>query len=195
VQPPGLSYKAHWEALGRALCLLTTPAISGTGTVRGRGFCPGSRRTRARFPSVVWAWDFLYAGFFPGSPGLCSPQFFALRSATVCQYTDVSFFLPAEAPEAIHPEVTKMLRAAWMPTTHDASTGALRLPCILQVATGQSAGRSGVDCTSEGVFNRNGQLCTWHRWLSPQAAGVFRCPKLICDKSIIHQIMGPPSYD
>jgi hypothetical protein len=29
----------------------------------------------------------------------------------------------------------------------------------------------------------------------PQAAGVFRCPKLICDKSIIHRIMGPPSYD
>jgi hypothetical protein len=31
VQPPGLSYTAHWEALGCALCLLTTPEISSTG--------------------------------------------------------------------------------------------------------------------------------------------------------------------
>ena len=63
VQPPGLSYTAHWEALGCALCLLTTPEISSTGPVRGRGFCPGSHRPRARVPLVVWAWDFLLCGF------------------------------------------------------------------------------------------------------------------------------------
>ena len=63
VQPPGLSYTAHWEALGCALCLLTTPEISSTGPVRGRGFCPGSHRPRARVPLVVWAWDFLFCGF------------------------------------------------------------------------------------------------------------------------------------
>ena len=34
---PGRSYTAHWEALGRALCLLTTPEISSTGLERGRG--------------------------------------------------------------------------------------------------------------------------------------------------------------
>jgi len=44
VQPPGLS-----------LCLLTTPEISSTGPVRGRGFCPGSHRPHARVPLVVWA--------------------------------------------------------------------------------------------------------------------------------------------
>jgi len=63
VQLSGLSYTAHWEALGCALCLLTTPEISGTGTVRGRGFCPGSHRPRARVPLVVWAWDLLLCGF------------------------------------------------------------------------------------------------------------------------------------
>ena len=64
-QPPDLSYTAHWEALGCAPRLLTTPEISGTGPVRGRGFCPGSHRPRARVPLVVWAWYFLFAGFSP----------------------------------------------------------------------------------------------------------------------------------
>jgi hypothetical protein len=64
VQPPGLSDTAHWEALGCALCLLATPEISSTGPVRGRGFCPGSHRPRARVPLVVWSWDFfLLCGF------------------------------------------------------------------------------------------------------------------------------------
>ena len=63
VQPPGLSYKAHWEALCCALCLLTTPEISSMGPVWGRSFCPGSRRPRTRVPLVVWAWDFLLCGF------------------------------------------------------------------------------------------------------------------------------------
>ena len=40
VQPPGLSYKAHWEVLGCALCLLTTTAISRTGPVWNRAFAP-----------------------------------------------------------------------------------------------------------------------------------------------------------
>jgi hypothetical protein len=40
VQPPGLSYTAHWEALGCALCLLTTPEISSTGPVRVGAFAP-----------------------------------------------------------------------------------------------------------------------------------------------------------
>jgi len=31
--------------------------------VRGRGFCPGSHRPRARDPLVVWAWDFLSCSF------------------------------------------------------------------------------------------------------------------------------------
>ena len=64
VQPPGLSYTAHWEALGCAFCLLTTPKISSTAPVLGRGFCPGSHRPCARVPLVVWAWDFVLCGFF-----------------------------------------------------------------------------------------------------------------------------------
>jgi hypothetical protein len=70
-----------YRALGCAP--LTTPEISGTGPVRGWGFCPGSRRPRARVPSVVWACDFLYAGFLPRSPAPCSSLHFALQSATV----------------------------------------------------------------------------------------------------------------
>jgi hypothetical protein len=80
-----VSYTAHWEALGCALCLLTTPEISSTSPVEGRGFCPGFHRPRARVPLVVWAWDLWYAGFLPRSPGPCCIRFFALRSATVCQ--------------------------------------------------------------------------------------------------------------
>jgi hypothetical protein len=64
VQPPGLSYTVHWEVLGCALCLLTSTAIPRTGPVWARGFCPGSRRPRARVPLVVWAWDLLLCGFF-----------------------------------------------------------------------------------------------------------------------------------
>jgi len=94
-----LSYTAHWEALGFALCLLTTPEISSTGPLRGRSFCLGSHRPRARVPLVVWAWEFCYAGSFlslPRSPGPCSTQFFALRSATVLQKNNVSLVrLPA----------------------------------------------------------------------------------------------------
>jgi len=71
VQPPGLSHTAHWEAVGCALCLLTTPEISSTGPVRGRGFCPGSHRPRARVPLVVWAWDFLLCGFLTA---VCRPR-------------------------------------------------------------------------------------------------------------------------
>jgi hypothetical protein len=63
VQPPGHSYTAHWEALGCALYLLTTPEILSTGPVRGQGFCPGSHGPRARVPLAVWAWDFLLCGF------------------------------------------------------------------------------------------------------------------------------------
>jgi len=44
--------------------LLTTTAIPRTGPVWARGFCPGSRRPRARVPLVVWAWDLLLCGFF-----------------------------------------------------------------------------------------------------------------------------------
>ena len=43
--------------------LLTTPAISSSGPVRGPGFCPGSPRPRARVPFVVWGWDLLLCGF------------------------------------------------------------------------------------------------------------------------------------
>ena len=82
-----LRMEAHWEALGCALCLLTTRAISRTGPVWGRGFGPGSRRPRARVPLVVWAWDLLLSGFRPvcyaasllRSPGPCLPAVF--RSA------------------------------------------------------------------------------------------------------------------
>ena len=90
VQPPGLSYTAHWEALGCALCLLTTPEISSTGPVRGRGFCPGSHRPRARVPLVVWPGTFCYAGSLPGSPAPCSKLSVPLRYATVCQKLDAS---------------------------------------------------------------------------------------------------------
>jgi hypothetical protein len=83
VQPQGLSYKAHWEALGCALCLLNTPEISGTGPMRSRGFCPDSRRPRARVPLVVWAWDFSYGG-----GGVTAVS----RAPTVCRYSDVCLF-------------------------------------------------------------------------------------------------------
>jgi hypothetical protein len=53
VQPPGLSYTAHWEALGSALRLLTTRAISRAGPVWGRGSGPSSSRPRARVALVV----------------------------------------------------------------------------------------------------------------------------------------------
>jgi hypothetical protein len=54
-----------------ALCLLTTPEISGTSPVRGRSFPPISHRPRARVLLVVWAWDFLIRGFFNrGLPAL-----------------------------------------------------------------------------------------------------------------------------
>ena len=86
MQPQGLSYKAHWEALGCALCLLNTPEISSTGPVRGRGFCPSSHRPRARVPLVVWAWD-LFVMRLPccGLPAPARSLFFALRSVTVCK--------------------------------------------------------------------------------------------------------------
>jgi len=85
VQPPGRSYTAHWEVLGCALCLLTAIAIPRTGPVWGRGFCPGSRRPRARVPLVVWAWDLVVMRLL--CCGLAAParrQFFALRFVTVC---------------------------------------------------------------------------------------------------------------
>jgi hypothetical protein len=90
VQPPGLSYTAQWEALGCAPRLLTTPEISSTGPVRGRGFCPGSHRPRARVPLVVWPGTFCYAGSLPGSPAPCSKLSVPLRYATVCQKLDAS---------------------------------------------------------------------------------------------------------
>jgi hypothetical protein len=85
VQPPDLSYTAHWEVLGCALCLLTNTAIPRTGPVWARGFCPGSRRPRARVPLVVWAWDlFVMRLLCCGLPAPARRQFFALRFVTVC---------------------------------------------------------------------------------------------------------------
>jgi len=46
VQPPGLSYTAHWEALGSALHLLTTRSIPCTGPVWGWGSGPSSCRSQ-----------------------------------------------------------------------------------------------------------------------------------------------------
>jgi len=40
VQPPGLSYTAHWEELGCALCFLTTLEISKHGPGAGSGLLP-----------------------------------------------------------------------------------------------------------------------------------------------------------
>ena len=55
-------------------------SITTTGPVWDRGFCPSSRRPRARVPLVVWAWDFFCsAASLPWSPGPCSPPLF--RSA------------------------------------------------------------------------------------------------------------------
>jgi hypothetical protein len=91
VQPPGLSYTAHWEALGSALCLLTTRAISRTGPVCGRGPGPGSSRPRARVALVVWAWDLSVLRLLCcGLPAPACLLFFALRFVTVCHSTDVS---------------------------------------------------------------------------------------------------------
>ena len=85
VLPPGRSYKAHWEVLGCALSLLTASAIPRTGPVWGWGFCPGSRRPRARVLLVVWAWDLVIIRLHCcGLPAPARRQFFALRFATVC---------------------------------------------------------------------------------------------------------------
>ena len=72
-------------ALGCALCLLTASAISRAGPVWGWGFCPGSRRPRARVPLMVWAWDLVVLQLHCcGPPAPARRQFFALRFATVC---------------------------------------------------------------------------------------------------------------
>ena len=85
VLPQGRGYKAHWEVLGCALCLLTASAIPRTGPVWGWGFCPGSRRPRARVPLVVWAWDLVVMRLLCcGLPAPARRQFFALRFVTVC---------------------------------------------------------------------------------------------------------------
>jgi len=85
VLPPGRSYKAHWEVLGCAQSLLTASAIPLTGPVWGWGFCPGSRRPRARVPLVVWAWDLVVIRLLCcGLPAPARRQFFALRFVTVC---------------------------------------------------------------------------------------------------------------
>jgi hypothetical protein len=77
---PGLSYTAHWEALGSALRLLTTRAISYTGPVWGRGSGPSSCNPRARVACVVWAWDlFVTWRLCRGLPAPVGLQFFALR--------------------------------------------------------------------------------------------------------------------
>ena len=44
----------HWAAPYASSLLPRSRA----GPVRGRGFCPGSHRPRARVLLVVWAWDF-----------------------------------------------------------------------------------------------------------------------------------------
>ena len=94
----GPRYTAHWEVLGCALRLLTTTAIPRTGPVWARGFCPGSRRPRARVPLVVWAWDlFVMRLLCCGLPPPTRHQFFALRSATVCHETYLS---PARSPSS-----------------------------------------------------------------------------------------------
>ena len=55
------------------------------GPVWGWGFCPGSRRPRARVPLVVWAWDLVIIRLHCcGPPAPARRQFFALRFATVC---------------------------------------------------------------------------------------------------------------
>ena len=80
VLPPGRSYKAHWEVLGCALCLLTSSAIPRTVPVWGWGFCPSSRRPRARVLLVVWAWDLVVIRLLCcGLPAPARRQFFALR--------------------------------------------------------------------------------------------------------------------
>ena len=77
--------RSSWEALGCALCLLTASAIPRAGPVWGWGFCPGSRRPRARVPLVVWAWDLVIIRLHCcGPPAPARRQFFALRFATVC---------------------------------------------------------------------------------------------------------------
>ena len=69
-------YEQNVNALGCALCLLTTTAIPRTGPMWARGFCPGSRRPRARVPLVVWAWD-LFVMRLPccGLPAPARPRF------------------------------------------------------------------------------------------------------------------------
>ena len=116
MQPQGLSYKAHWEALGCALCLLTAPKISGTGPVRGRGFCPGSLRPRARVLIVVWAWDFCMWVFHRGLPGP------ALHCFSICDFENecfshflLVFFLSESLRASIQAYGTCLLRNTGLP--------------------------------------------------------------------------------
>jgi hypothetical protein len=128
VQPPGLSYTVHWEVLGCALCLLTSTAIPRTGPVWARGFCPGSRRPRARVPLVVWAWDLLLCGFF-AAVSRPPPVF---RSAICdCLSLNVSFSLSwnssPRGPRARRP----LLCLARNPTSLTPSPRSLSLPAFL----------------------------------------------------------------
>jgi hypothetical protein len=55
----------HWAASYASSLLPRSRARA-----RCRGFCPGSRRSRARVPLVVWAGDFLLCGFLAAAPAL-----------------------------------------------------------------------------------------------------------------------------
>jgi hypothetical protein len=67
-------------------------SITTTGPVWDRGFCPSSRRPRARVPLVVWAWDFFCsAASLPWSPGPCSPTCFSLCDCFVIKRMLLSY--------------------------------------------------------------------------------------------------------
>jgi len=85
VQPPGLSYTAHWEALGCAPCLLTTPEISSTGPVRDFAPAPTAHVLASRYwcgPGTSCC-----AVSLLRSPGPCSPTVFR---STICDCLSIN---------------------------------------------------------------------------------------------------------
>ena len=103
VQPPGLSYTAHWEALGCALCLLTTTAIFAHGPGVGLGLLPRlPPPTCSRPVSGVGLGPFCYAASLLRSPGPYSPP--VLRSA-ICDCLSLNVSILTSTPVRIHEDI------------------------------------------------------------------------------------------
>jgi len=137
VQSPDLSYTAHWEALGSALRLLTTRAISYTGPVWGRGLWPQLLPpTCSRRVCSVGMGPFCYVASLPRSPGPCwSPVFrFAICDGLSLK-TDISRSASTQEPlhqplDRFGPTFTRRLTRALEPMNlHSSVTPRRRRLC------------------------------------------------------------------